>query len=84
MVFFLGPRRIFTPGEIQHTGKTNEVHTVRLGRVGREGWLQVDNLPNVTGTSPGWLTQLNTQPLIYIGNKSLQQIIILYFYYNKV
>ncbi|KAF6214242.1 hypothetical protein GE061_008982 [Apolygus lucorum] len=62
-----GPRRIFTPQSVLDGGKGRDVHNVRLGRSGQTGWLQVDAMPNVTGTSPGWLTQLNTRPLIYLG-----------------
>ncbi|XP_066907901.1 protein eyes shut isoform X2 [Halyomorpha halys] len=62
-----GPRRIFTPDPIFSQGIGKRIHNVKLGRSGQEGWLQVDNMPNVTGVSPGYLSQLNTRPIIYIG-----------------
>ncbi|XP_046687936.1 protein eyes shut-like [Homalodisca vitripennis] len=36
-----------------------------FGRVGPQAWLQVDNLDNVTGTSPGRMTELNTKPTVF-------------------
>ncbi|KAJ9586493.1 hypothetical protein L9F63_019851, partial [Diploptera punctata] len=60
-----GPRRIFTPHPV--TQKLNRPHTVRLGRIGQLAWLMVDNLGNVSGKSPGRLTQLNTRSLLYLG-----------------
>lgn len=63
----IGPRRIFTPQAIIDSGQGKQTHNVRLGRSGQIGWLQVDSMPNVTGISPGWLSQLNTRPIIYVG-----------------
>ncbi|XP_046687687.1 LOW QUALITY PROTEIN: protein eyes shut-like, partial [Homalodisca vitripennis] len=60
-----GPRRIFTPRAV--FSKSGAVHLVKFGRVGPQAWLQVDNLDNVTGTSPGRMTELNTKPTVYIG-----------------
>nr|CAD7458368.1 unnamed protein product [Timema tahoe] len=60
-----GPRRIFTPRPV--TPRANRPHTVRLGRVGQTAWLLVDNLGNVSGRSPGRLSQLNTRPVLYLG-----------------
>lgn len=40
---------------------------VKFGRVGRQAWLQVDSLENVTGSSPGRMIELNTKPTVYIG-----------------
>ncbi|XP_054282074.1 protein eyes shut [Macrosteles quadrilineatus] len=60
-----GPRRIFTPRAV--VNKAGAVHMVKLGRSGRQAWLQVDNLDNVTGTSPGHMTELNTRSVVYIG-----------------
>ncbi|XP_024082772.1 protein eyes shut isoform X2 [Cimex lectularius] len=67
-----GPRRIFTPQAVLDSNQRKQIHTVKLGRSGQIGWLQVDNMPNVTGTSPGWLSQLNTKPVIYIGGHESQ------------
>lgn len=66
-MFVSGPRRIFTPDPIVSHGLSKQIHNVKLGRSGQDGWLQVDNMPNVTGTSPGYLSQLNARPIIYIG-----------------
>lgn len=63
--YTVGPRRIFTPRPVHR--KVNSVHTVKFGRVGQQAWLQVDNLENVTGTSPGMMTDLNTHSIVYIG-----------------
>ncbi|XP_069677103.1 protein eyes shut isoform X2 [Periplaneta americana] len=60
-----GPRRIFTPRPVTQRG--NRPHTVRLGRTGQLAWLLVDNLGNVSGKSPGRLSQLNTRSLLYLG-----------------
>lgn len=63
--FAPGPRRIFTPRAV--FGKVGGVHMVKFGRVGRQAWLQVDSLENVTGSSPGRMIELNTKPTVYIG-----------------
>ncbi|XP_049827916.1 protein eyes shut [Schistocerca gregaria] len=60
-----GPRRIFTPRPV--TQRAKRPHFVSLGRSGKHAWLRVDNLKNVTGTSPGHMTQLNTHSPLYIG-----------------
>jgi EYS protein len=60
-----GPRRIFTPRPV--TQRTNRPHTVRLGRIGQIAWLMVDNLQNVSSSSPGRLSQLNTRSMLYLG-----------------
>lgn len=60
-----GPRRIFTPRPINF--QSNKAHEVKLGRNGKTAWLAVDNFPNITGHSVGRLTQLNTNPVLYLG-----------------
>lgn len=60
-----GPRRIFTPYPVPNMGRL--FHTVQMGRIGQRAWLVVDNQRNVTGRSPGKLTQLNTRSVIYVG-----------------
>ncbi|XP_050527265.1 protein eyes shut isoform X2 [Daktulosphaira vitifoliae] len=60
-----GPRRIFTPKPINF--QSNKAHMVKLGRNGKTAWLAVDNFPNITGHSAGRLTQLNTNPVLYLG-----------------
>ncbi|KAL4229011.1 hypothetical protein ACF0H5_012049 [Mactra antiquata] len=49
-------------------------HHVRLGRTKQYGWLQVDNQRNITGRSPGLLTDLNTNSKLYIGDIDLPLI----------
>jgi len=61
-----GARRIFTPKPINFQPK--RAHIVKLGRDGKTAWLMVDNFPNVTGQSVGRLSQLNTKPVLYLGN----------------
>lgn len=61
-----GARRIFTPKPINFQPK--KAHVVKLGRDGKTAWLTVDNFPNVTGHSVGRLSQLNTKPVLYLGN----------------
>lgn len=63
-----GARRIFTPKPINFQPKKS--HVVKLGRDGKTAWLAVDNFPNVTGQSVGRLSQLNTKPVLYLGNYS--------------
>ncbi|KAG7276954.1 hypothetical protein CRUP_016444, partial [Coryphaenoides rupestris] len=46
------------------------VHTVKLGRSGRTGWLQVDGQRNRTGSSGGPLAGLNVPPHLYVGGYS--------------
>lgn len=60
-----GPRRIFTTQPVPDTGHLS--HIARIGRVGQKAWLAVDNQGNVTGKSPGKLTQLNTKSVLYLG-----------------
>nr|XP_015835340.1 PREDICTED: protein eyes shut isoform X1 [Tribolium castaneum]XP_015835341.1 PREDICTED: protein eyes shut isoform X1 [Tribolium castaneum] len=59
-----GPRRIFTPQPIDEGAKN---YQVRVGRSGRRAWLDVENLGNVTGRSPGNLIQLDVSPVLYLG-----------------
>lgn len=60
-----GPRRIFTTQPVSDTGTI--FHVVKIGRIGQRAWLAVDNQRNVTGKSPGKLSQLNTRPIVYVG-----------------
>lgn len=61
-----GARRIFTPKPINFQPK--KTHVVKLGRDGKTAWLMVDNFSNITGHSVGRLSQLNTKPVLYLGN----------------
>ncbi|VEN43855.1 unnamed protein product, partial [Callosobruchus maculatus] len=62
-----GPRRIFTSHPIK---KDARVYSVKLGHSGRQAWLYVENVGNVTGKSPGNLVQLDVMPLLYVGGHS--------------
>ena len=44
------------------------LHVSPCCRLDQAGSLQVDSGDPVTGRSPGQLTQLNTQPALYLGN----------------
>ena len=69
-----GPRRIFTRSPVD---PRYSVHSVRFGRRGRQGWLQVDQAGNITGRSPGARANLNVSaPLGRIHRLSLVQFAI--------
>lgn len=59
-----GPRRIFTSQPIE---EGSGAYLVQVGRSGRRAWLNVDNIGNVTGRSPGNLVQLDVSPTLYLG-----------------
>ena len=42
-------------------------HTIQFGRHDREGWLKVDDQQTISGKSPGLLTVLNTDNILYVG-----------------
>ena len=46
---------------------TVEIHSVHFGRMGRDGWLKLDNQSNATGQSAGALTGLNSNSELFIG-----------------
>ncbi|KAF7997029.1 hypothetical protein HCN44_005306 [Aphidius gifuensis] len=60
-----GVRRIFTPSPL--TMRAQRAHNLRIGRRGREAWLSVDGITNVTGQAVGTMTQLDVAPILYIG-----------------
>ncbi|XP_047473823.1 protein eyes shut-like [Penaeus chinensis] len=62
-----GPRRLMTAEALDGRLHT---HTALLVREGKRAWLQVDTQKNVTATSPGYLSSLNTNNLLYIGGHS--------------
>jgi EYS protein len=66
-----GPRRIFTTQPIEEGARD---YLVQVGRAGRRAWLNVDNLGNVTGRSPGNLVQLDVSPILYLGKIRLDQV----------
>ncbi|XP_076642313.1 eyes shut isoform X2 [Halictus rubicundus] len=68
-----GVRRIFTSVPLSATtitataSKSYIAHTVRVGRRGRDAWLAVDGIGNVTGRVVGSMTRLDVSPILYIG-----------------
>lgn len=71
-----GIRRIFTDKPLNM--KNQKVHILRVGRKGREAWLSIEGIGNISGETPGSLTRLDVAPILYIG-EILQQL----FYYWK-
>ncbi|XP_020287012.1 protein eyes shut isoform X2 [Pseudomyrmex gracilis] len=67
-----GVRRIFTSDSLNSlnvagsAGKT-KTYSVRIGRRGKEAWLAVEGLSNVTGQAVGSMSQLDVSPVLYIG-----------------
>ncbi|XP_024880710.1 protein eyes shut isoform X1 [Temnothorax curvispinosus] len=67
-----GVRRIFTSDSLTSlsvagsAGKS-KTYTLRIGRRGKEAWLAVEGLKNVTGQAVGSMTQLDVSPILYIG-----------------
>lgn len=60
-----GTQRITTPSRIDN--RLN-IHTLFAGRSGRQAWLKVDGMRNVTGKTPGPLYRLNADSNeLYIG-----------------
>ncbi|XP_043476910.1 protein eyes shut isoform X2 [Leptopilina heterotoma] len=60
-----GIRRIFTDKPLNM--KTQKVHILRVGRKGREAWLSIEGIGNISGETPGSLTRLDVAPILYIG-----------------
>nr|XP_012227830.1 PREDICTED: protein eyes shut isoform X2 [Linepithema humile] len=67
-----GVRRIFTNSSLDSlsvagsAGKS-KTYTLRIGRRGKDAWLAVEGLNNVTGQAIGSMTQLDVSPVLYIG-----------------
>jgi len=59
-----GTQRIITPGRID---KRLNVHTLFAGRSGRQAWLKVDGMRNVSGKSPGPFHRLNVNSELFVG-----------------
>ena len=59
-------------------------------RLDRSASLLVDNGETVTGRAPGYLSQLNTKPILYLGNNNnpllsqLSRVQSIHFVSNKV
>ncbi|XP_037042682.1 protein eyes shut [Bradysia coprophila] len=67
-----GPRRIFTekPVEFKETTARTSIN-INVGRLGRRAWLSVDGKYNVSGRSPGSLTKMNVEPIVYLGGHKM-------------
>lgn len=68
----------------------SKTYTLRVGRRGKEAWLAVEGLKNVTGQAVGSMTQLDVSPVLYIGKlpqRSMTfvgcQQIVFYIFYIK-
>ena len=59
-----GTQRIITPSRVDH--RLN-VHTLFAGRSGRQAWVKVDGMRNITGKTGGPLYRLNVDSDLYIG-----------------
>ncbi|CAK9831479.1 Protein eyes shut [Anthophora retusa] len=68
-----GVRRIFTTVPLSAiaitaaASKSYIAYTIRIGRRGRDAWLAVDGIGNVTGQVVGSMTRLDVSPILYIG-----------------
>ena len=60
-----GVRRIFTNSPL--STRAHKVHTLQIGRKGRDSWLYVEGIGNVTGRAAGTNTRLDVSPILYIG-----------------
>lgn len=67
-----GVRRIFTNSPLN--ARPHKVHTIQIGRRGRDSWLYVEGVGNVTGRAAGANTRLDVSPLLYIGKFILWKI----------
>lgn len=47
--------------------KSHNPHILHIGRTGRDAWLAIDGLGNVTGQAAGTMSQLDVSPILYIG-----------------
>lgn len=63
-----GPRRLVAPEAIDTTFHT---HSVLIGRRGKEAWLVVDTQSNVTGRAPGYLSSMDTDNILYVGESNI-------------
>lgn len=59
-----GTQRIVTPSKID---PRLHIHTIYFGRSGRQAWIKVDGMRNITGRSPGKFFQLNVDEELYVG-----------------
>lgn len=63
-----GARRIFTQKAIDFRLESPRVpYEIRIGRMGKEAWLSVDDKFNVSGKSSGTKTKMDVIPILFIG-----------------
>ncbi|XP_058806580.1 protein eyes shut [Phymastichus coffea] len=60
-----GVRRIFTASPISVRARRD--HALRVGRRGRDAWLYVEGVGNVSARAAGSNTRLDVSPILYIG-----------------
>lgn len=71
---FIGVRRIFTSVPLNAitttatASKSYIAYTIQAGRRGRDAWLAIDGIGNVTGRVVGSMTRLDVSPILYIGS----------------
>ena len=63
-----GAQRITTPSRID--SRLN-VHTLFAGRRGKQAWIKVDGMRNMTGRSPGVMNKLNVYSDLYVGGHEI-------------
>lgn len=67
-----GPRRIFTQKPIDFKeGTIKTSFDIKVGRIGREAWLSVDNNINITGRAAGSLSRMDVLPILFIGGHEI-------------
>lgn len=77
-IILIGVRRIFTSDSLNSlnvagsAGKS-KTYSLRVGRRGKEAWLAVEGLSNVSGQAIGSMTQLDVSPVLYIGMLRIEE-----------
>lgn len=67
-----GPRRIFTQKPIDFKeGSVKTTFDIKVGRIGRQAWLSVDNKVNITGRTSGSLTRMDVLPILFMGGHEI-------------
>lgn len=51
----------------------SKTYTIRVGRRGKEAWLAIEGMGNVSGQAVGSMTQLDVSPVLYIGMLSRRE-----------
>lgn len=67
-----GPRRIFTQKPIDfREDNVRSAIDIKVGRIGRQAWISIDNKVNITGKAPGSLTRMDVLPILYLGGHDI-------------